>query len=213
MVDFTDREEVLAEVLPSQPARPKKITAVVVIAIILAVLYLMGFLGTIPGLIMHMVAPGGFNFAPDSDDPQFRMQAELQANMAAVTQTYFIPLVILAFASLGVGSILLYSSIQVLRRGQLAEFRLLNNTIIFAIVLVILSTITTVLIQLSNWQAIDRAFMAEDTGPQAEFFKNIMMFSMILGIIMGVMFELAKLIYFILARWILGHYITTLDES
>ncbi|WDI42764.1 hypothetical protein [Bremerella sp. P1] len=213
MVDFTDREEELAEVLPSEPARPKKITIVVVIAIILAVLYLMGFLGTIPGLIMQTVSPGGFNFATDSDDPQMRMQAELQANLAEVTQTYFIPLILLALATLAVGSFLLYSSIQVLRRGELADYRLFNNSLIFAIVLVIANTVGTVLIQIANWNAIQSALSSGDAGPQGELMRNIMMFSMVLGIGMGVAFELGKLIYFIIARWMIGHYITTLDKS
>jgi len=214
MVDFTDREEELAEVLPSEPARPKKITIVVVIAIILAALYLMGFLGTVPGLIMHAVSPGGFNFAPESDDPQFRLQAEMQANMAAVTQTYFIPLILLALASLAVGCLLLYGSIQVLRRGHLADYRLLNHTLVGAIVLVIANTVLNVIIQMANWQAMESAFVMEGASPpQAEFMKNIFMFSMIFGIGVGVAFQIAKLIYFVIARWILGHYITTLDAT
>ncbi|MBA2115963.1 hypothetical protein [Bremerella alba] len=214
MVDFTDREEELVEVLPGQTARPKKITIVVVIAIILAILYLMGFLGTIPALIMHTVSPGGFNFAPPSDDPQFQMQAEMQAKMAAVTQTYFIPMILMALGMLAVGSMMLYSSIQVLRRGQLSDYRLLNNTIVIAIMLVIANAISTVLIQMANWQAMESALSAETAGgPQAAMLKNIMMFSMVIGIVLAVGFELAKLVYFILARWILGHYITTLDES
>ncbi|QDU74830.1 hypothetical protein Pan97_18460 [Bremerella volcania] len=213
MVDFTDKEEELAEVLPSEPARPKKITIVVVIAIILAVLYLMGFLGTIPGLIMHVVSPGGFNFAPQSDDPQFRMQAEMQANMAQVTQTYFIPMILLAIASLAVGTLLLYSSIQVLRRGQLGDYRLLNNTFIAAIGLGIVNSIVTVLVQMANWEAMNRAFSAENVGPQAEFLKNVMMFSMVIGVGLGIAFQLAQLIYFIIARWIMGHYITKLEQS
>lgn len=213
MVDFTDREEELAEVLPSEPARPKKITVVVVIAIILALLYLMGFLSAIPALIMHVVSPGGFNFTPPSDDPQFKMQAEMQASMAAVTQTYFIPMILLSLASLAVGSFLLYSSIQVLRRGLIGDYRLLNKTIIFAIVLVIANTIVTIMVQWANWNALNTAIVENDTGPQAELMKNIMMISMGLGIAMGAVFQVAKLIYFALARWILGHHITTLDQS
>ncbi|MEW4562545.1 hypothetical protein AB1K70_08465 [Bremerella sp. JC770] len=213
MVDFTDREEELAEVLPSQPARPTKITVVVVIAVILAILYLMGFLGAIPGLIMHVVSPGGFNFAPESDDPQMQMQAEMQANMAAVTQTYFIPMILLAFASLGVGGFMLYASIQVLRRGQISDYRLLNRTIIFAMLLVIASAIMTTIVQMANWQAINSSLVVEGSGPEAEFVKNIMMFSMIIGIGLGLAFEIAKLIYYVLARWILSHYIKTLDQS
>jgi len=213
MVDFTDREEELAEVLPSQPARPTKITVVVVIAVILAILYLMGFLGAIPGLIMHVVSPGGFNFAPESDDPQLQMQAEMQANMAAVTQTYFIPMTLLAFASLGVGGCMLYGSIQVLRRGQLSDYRLLNNTMIVAMLLVIVNAILTTLVQMGTWDAINSAMVVEGTGPEVEFVKNIMMFSMVIGVGLGLAFEVAKLIYYVLARWILGHYIKTLDPS
>lgn len=213
MVDFTDQEEEFAEVIPSQPARPKKITIVVVIAIILAVLYLLGFLSAIPGVIMQVVSPGGFNFAPESDDPQFRMQAEMQANMAEVTRTYLIPMILMALASLAVGGAMLYSGIQVLRRDQLSDYRLLNNSLIFAIVLVIANTIATVYIQMANWEAMNSAITSQDAGPQVEFMKNIMMFSMIVGVGLGVAFELAKMIYYFIARWILGHYITTLDKS
>lgn len=213
MVDFTDQEEEFAEVIPSQSARPKKITIVVVIAIILAVLYLLGFLSAIPGVIMQTVSPGGFNFAADSDNPQMRMQAEMQAKMAEVTRTYFIPMILMALASLAVGAAMLYSSIQVLRRDEVSDYRLLNRTLIFAIVLVIANTIATVFIQMANWEAMNSAITAENAGPQAEFMKNIMMFSMIAGVGMGVVFELAKLIYYFIARWILGHYITTLDKS
>ncbi len=215
MVDFTDRDAELAEAAPAEPARPKKITFVVVVAIILGMLYLMGFLGTIPGLVMHVVSPGGFNFAPQSDDPQFQMQAEMQAKMAEVTQTYIIPMVLLAFASLGVGCFLLYSSIQCLRRGELYDYRLLSNTTIAAIILVIANAISTVFIQMANWTVMQDIFMMQDapTPQAAEMFKTIMMISMGIGIAMGVAFQVAQLIYFCLARWILSHYVKTLDTS
>lgn len=215
MVDFTDREEVLAEVLPSEQARPKKITVIIVIAIILAVLYLLGFLSAIPTLIMHVVAPGGFNFAPNSDDPQFKMQAEMQMRMAEVTQTYFIPLVLLALASLAVGTLLMYGSIQCLRRKNLADLRLLNNTFVLAIVLVIANSITTVLMQMANWKIMESTLvMPEAPSPQAaEMFKNFMMIFMAIGVGLGLVFQVAQLIYFALARWIFSHYITTLDDS
>lgn len=218
MVDFTDQEEQLAEMVPSEPARPKKITIVVVVSIILGALYVMGAVGTIPGLIMHVASPGGINFAPNTGDPQFEaqveMQKQMQANLSDVTQTYFIPLVILALCSLAAGGFLLYTSIQVLRRGQLADYRLLNNTFIFVIVLVIANTIGTVMVQLANWHAMEDAFVIEGADPrQVEMFKTIMMFSIIAGMVLGVFFQLAKLFFFMIARWVLGHYIKTLNAS
>ncbi|PQO26205.1 hypothetical protein C5Y96_22460 [Blastopirellula marina] len=219
MVDFTDREEVLAEVLPSEPARPKKITIIVVIAIILALLYLLGFLSAVPMLIMHVVSPGGFNFTPPSDDPQFKMQAEMQAEMQAkmaeVTQTYFIPLIILAFASLAVGVLLLYGSIQCLRRREVSDYRLLNNTFIFAMVLIVGNTITTVLMQIANWNIMESTLvMPETPNPQAaEMVKTFMMIFMAIGVGLGVAFQVAQFVYFAIARWVFSNYITTFDKS
>ncbi|MHC2067105.1 hypothetical protein ACYFX5_06520 [Bremerella sp. T1] len=213
MVDFTDRDDDYVEVVADRPMRPKKITVIAVIAIIFGGLYVLGFLGSIPGLVIQLVAPDAFNFAPPGDDPSAKMQIEMQEKMGEVTRKYILPMFLLSITSLVAGVLLLYSSIQVLRRDELGDYRLFRNTTTFCLALVIANTIFTTLLQMANMKAIDAAFSAENfsgSNPrQAQVFQTVMYYSMLLGVVMGIMFQLLKLAYFGIANWILSHYLKT----
>ena len=213
MVDFSDREEVFAEAVSARPMRPVKVTVIAVLGIILGVIYLLGCLTSIPGILVQTLAPDAFNVDTSNQDPQIQTQVEIQKRMAEVTRQYLPMLIGLTLASLLMGASLIYGSVQVLRNDRAASYRFLANVCLAGIVVTILSAIFTTILQLANWHAMDQTFLSVEVKGNIEMFRNIMQFSFIAGLVMGILYQLAQLLYFVLGRWVLAYQAANMTQE
>ncbi|MFA8018171.1 hypothetical protein [Bremerella cremea] len=214
MVDFSDREEVFAEVIPNKPMRPAKVTVIAVVGIILAAIFLLGCVGSIPGIFIQAFAPDAFTVDPSNADPQLKAQLEMQEKMGEVTRKYLPVIIGLSLFSFLMGVSLMYGSIQSLRKDEAGTYRFLANVCLAGIVYTLINAVVTTILQMANWHAMEQALMTlQQNDAQSQMFRTIMYYSIVVGLIFGLVYQLGQLIYFSLGKWILSYHASTLASQ
>ncbi|WP_367014301.1 hypothetical protein [Bremerella sp. JC817] len=214
MVDFSDREEVFAEVIPNKPMRPAKVTVIAVVGIILAVILLLGCMGSMPGILMQAFAPDAFSMDATDADPQLKAQIEMQEKMAEVTRNHLPLLIGLTLFSFLMGVSLMYGSIQSLRKDEAGTYRFLANVCLVGIIYTLINAVATTMLQMANWHAMEQALMTlQQNDAKSQMFRTIMYYSIVVGLIFGLVYQLGQLIYFSLGKWILSYHASTLASQ
>jgi hypothetical protein len=186
-----------------------RVKAIAIISIVFGCLGVFSALGGIAGLVFGQRIQGAMAAPSQSGMPQEMVQAQkdMQADLMAV-QDRFMPINAVVVALMAVVSVgLLIGGVQCLRRVVPAR-RVLLTACSAAIVFELLRAVVQVLIQIQTIPLTMRhteRMMSVGGGP-AQAMEIAMTFArvfLVIGIVMGALWLLAKLIFFALSVWYL----------
>ncbi len=185
--------------VPPAPTRPGGVTAIGVLSIVLGAMGLLGGCAGSVGLFINPMMQGALQPGPNANSIE-KAQADMNAQINAVSQRYIVPNVVLMVGVLVLGSALLWGGIQLLRTRPGAPTWLFY-TFMALIVFELLRTVFYIFVQLQLLPVVEE--FAQRIGRDApgnpamgDTMVTVMRASMYVGIVIGVGWPLIKVIVY-----------------